>query len=562
MSEFLVGIDLGTSNSAVAYIDRSKGPDAPVLDFPIVQTIRPSDVRPQALLPSALYLQHPNELPAEAYALPWDPPPPQIVGEFARWQGSKIPSRLITSAKSWLCHAGVDRTAPILPWGAPSDIEKMSPVEASSRLLLHIRNAWNHAHPEAFLENLEVVITVPASFDEIARSLTVTAARRAGFEKFTLVEEPQAAFYNFTARHRHNLGAALEAVSLVLVVDVGGGTCDFTLVQLEDGERLRRIAVGDHILLGGDNMDAAVARKAEEQMTAGGRKLNPMQWSELVQASRIAKESLLSANAPDSYHLSVVAEGGRLIGGSMSAKISREDIERIVLDGFFPRCDPTDLPRRTTRVALQEFGLPYASDPAITRHLAAFLQTHIAAGRPDAILLNGGVFNSAGIASRLVEVMSGWWPAASRIRVLEHESLELAVARGAAWYGMVRHGMGRRIGGGAAHSFYCGLEVRGHEEPKALCLIPRGYEEGQTVELGSRTFDLMLGRPVQFPLFTSTSDRAVSSGDIVTVTCDLHPLPPIHTVLKSAEAKTGHVPVHLRALLDRKRLVHGKGGGS
>jgi molecular chaperone DnaK (HSP70) len=550
MSEFLIGIDLGTSNSAVAYIDRSN--DALVLDFPIVQTIRPSDVRAQALLPSALYLQHPDQLPAEAYALPWDPAPPQIVGEFARWQGSKVPSRLITSAKSWLSHAGVDRTAPILPWGAPTDVEKMSPVEASSRLLLHIRNAWNDAHPEALLENLEVIITVPASFDESARSLTVTAARRAGFEKFTLVEEPQAAFYEFTARHRHNLGAALEAVSLVLVVDVGGGTCDFTLVKVEDGERLRRIAVGDHLMLGGDNMDAAVARKAEEQMTAVGRKLTPTQWSELVQASRIAKESLLSANAPDSYHLSVAAEGGRLIGGSMSAKISREDVERIVLDGFFPRCDPTDLPRRTTRVALQEFGLPYASDPAITRQLAAFLQTHIAAGCPDAILLNGGVFNSAAIASRLVEVISGWWPSASRIRVLEHESLELAVARGAAWYGMVRHGMGRRIGGGAAHSFYVGLEIKRHEgddEPKALCLIPRGHEEGQTVELGNRTFNLMLGRPVQFPLFTSTSDRVVSSGDIVTVTGDLHPLPPIHTVLKSAEGKTGHVPVHLRAIL-------------
>src|SRR5688572_20498465 len=207
MSDYLVGIDLGTSNSAVAYIDCSMGPDAPIVDFPIMQTFRPADVRPQAVLPSALYLQHPDELPSEAYALPWDPSPPQIVGEFARWQGSKVPSRLITSAKSWLSHAAVDRTAPILPWGAPVDVEKMSPVEASSRLLLHIRNAWNHAHPENLLENLEVVITVPASFDEIARSLTVTAARRAGLEKFTLVEEPQAALYDVTARHRHDLAA-------------------------------------------------------------------------------------------------------------------------------------------------------------------------------------------------------------------------------------------------------------------------------------------------------------------------------------------------------------------
>ena len=233
----------------------------------------------------------------------------------------------------------------------------------------------------------------------------------------------------------------------------------------------------------------------------------------------------------------------------MSAKLLREDVERIVLEGFFPRCGPDELPRRATRVALQEFGLPYAQDPAITRQLAGFLHAHAGAGRPDAILLNGGVFNSAAIASRLVEVISRWWPEGSQIRVLEHDSLELAVARGAAWYGIVRRGMGQRIGGGAAHSFYVGLEGKRDEEAKALCLIPRGYEEGQTVELGGRTFNLTLGRPVQFPLFTSTSDRLVSSGEIVRVGDDLHPLPPIHTLLKNAEGKTGQVPVHLRAIL-------------
>jgi hypothetical protein len=460
-----------------------------------------------------------------------------------------VPARLITSAKSWLSHAGVDRTAAILPWSAPPDIEKMSPVEATSRLLHHIRDAWNYAHADALLETLEVVITVPASFDEVARSLTVKAARGAGFEKFTLVEEPQAAFYDFTARHRQDLAQVLKGVSLVLVVDVGGGTSDFTLVQVGDGQSLRRIAVGDHLMLGGDNMDAAIAREAEAQMTAGGRKLTATQWSELLQASRGAKESLLSEKAPETYHLSVLAEGGRLIGGSMSAKLSREDIQRIILDGFFPRCGPGDLPHRGTRVALQEFGLPYAQDPAITRQLAGFLHTHAAVGRPDAVLLNGGVFNSPAIASRLVEVISAWWPAASGMRVLEHESLELAVARGAAWYGMVRRGMGRRIGGGAAHSFYVGLETKREEQPKALCLIPRGHEEGETVELGTRTFTLTLGKPVQFPLYTSTSDHGALSGDIVDITQEHYPLPPIHTVLKNAEGKTGHVPVHLRASL-------------
>ena len=351
MSDTLIGIDLGTSNCAVAYIDLAHGPDALVLDFEITQAVRPSDIRPFPLLPSAIYLPHPSELSPDMYALPWDASPSHIVGEFARWQGARVPSRLIISSKSWLSHSGVDRTASILPWSAPSDVEKISPIEASSRLLLHIRNAWNHAHPDAPLETLEVVITVPASFDEVARSLTVTAARHAGFEKFTLVEEPQAAFYDFTARHRRDLAAVLEGVTLVLVVDVGGGTSDFTLVEVGADQSLRRIAVGDHLMLGGDNMDAAIARKAEEQMTTGGRKLTSTQWSELLQASRDAKESLLSSNAPENYHLSVVAEGGRLIGGSMSAKLSRENVEGIAPRRFFPamRAERFAAPRQSPR---------------------------------------------------------------------------------------------------------------------------------------------------------------------------------------------------------------------
>src|SRR6185436_11040654 len=234
-SDTLIGIDIGTSNCAVAYIDLAHGPDAAVRDFEITQAVRPSEIRPFPLLPSAIYLPHPSELSPDMYALPWNAFPSHIVGEFARWQGARVPTRLIMSSKSWLSHSGVDRTAPILPWSAPPDVEKISPIEASSRLLLHIRNSWNNAHPDAPLETLEVVITVPASFDEVARSLTVTAARQAGFEKFTLVEEPQAAFYDFTARHRHNLEAALAGVRLVLVIDAGGGTLDFSLVQVDEG---------------------------------------------------------------------------------------------------------------------------------------------------------------------------------------------------------------------------------------------------------------------------------------------------------------------------------------
>jgi hypothetical protein len=390
------------------------------------------------------------------------------------------------------------------------------------------------------------MITVPASFDEIARALTVNAARQAGLDKFTLVEEPQAAFYDFIANHRSDIGKELEGVKLVLIVDVGGGTSDFTLVEVGPEQALRRIAVGDHLMLGGDNMDAAIARHTEERLKAGG-KLGAAQWTQLVQASRTAKESLLSERAPQTYHLSVVTEGSRLVGGSLSTHLTPQEIEQIVLEGFFPRCSAGEIPRRTARVGLQELGLPYAQDPAITRHVAAFLRSHSQAGAPDAILLNGGVFNSTRITARLVETISSWYSSGMPIRVLKHDSLELAVARGAAYYALVRRGMGRRIGGGTAHAFYVGLESK--REPKALCVIPRGHEEGQVVEMTGRKFNLTLGRPVQFPLFTSTSDRVASSGEIVGVSDDLHPLPPIHAVLKSNENKTGPVPVHLRAVL-------------
>jgi molecular chaperone DnaK (HSP70) len=533
MHEFLVGIDLGTSNCAVAFAEPRLGAAAPIIDFPVPQLQRPGEFATRPLLPSCIYLPSEHELPSEP-----------VVGEYARWQGAKVPSRLVVSAKSWLSHSGVDRMAAILPWGAPSDVQKMSPVEASSRLLRHIMETWNTAHPDAALPQQEVVVTVPASFDEIARALTVNAARQAGLEKFTLVEEPQAAFYDFMARRRTELDRVLEGIQLVLVVDVGGGTTDFTLVEVNPA--LRRIAVGDHLVLGGDNMDAAVARVAEQRIfdaAASGRKLTSTQWSQLVQAARVAKEVFLGENAPERYHVSIAAEGSRLIGSALSTELSRTEVEAIVLDGFFPGTTRADVPRRGARVALQELGLPYAPDPAITRQLSGFLHAHTNA-RPDAILLNGGVFNSRRIASRLVEVVSSWWPDAPPIRVLEHDSLELAVARGAAYYGLVRHGMGRRIGGGTAHAFYVGLEKN-----RAVCIIPRGREEGETVDLGDRTFNLRLGRPVQFPLFTSTTEQIVTSGEIVPVTGELHALPPIHTVLKSADEKTGQIPVHLRATL-------------
>ena len=568
----ILGIDLGTTNCAVAFVDPALGADSPVVDFPLPQLQRPGEVASRPLLPSYLYVPGEHELPPGSTRLPWDESPRVIAGEFARWQGARVPGRLVASAKSWLCHAGVDRTAPILPWGGPADVLKVSPVEASALLLGHLAAAWTFAHPAAPVAEQEVVITVPASFDEVARALTVSAARRAGLVNFILVEEPQAAFYDFTARQRHDLSGALGNVRLVLVVDLGGGTTDFTLIQVgaSPGEgALRRIAVGDHLMLGGDNMDAALARLVEERLLGASRKLSLTQWTQLVQATRAAKESLLSAGGPARHGITVVAEGSRLFGRTFSSEIGREEAEQLILDGFFPVCAPEDTPRRTARVALQELGLPYAQDPAVTRHLAAFLHRHAEAGfvalgtkpsrvsglppslpRPDAILLNGGVFNSPKISERLLDVVSSWWPDAPRLPLLPHDSLELAVARGAAYYGLVRRGLGRRIGGGAAHAFYVGLAAEPAENARrAVCLIPRGHDEGQPVDLTGRPFTLALGQPVQFPLFSTTSDRVDRPGGVVEVSEDFRALAPIHTLLKGASGQAATVPVHLRATL-------------
>jgi molecular chaperone DnaK (HSP70) len=611
-SLYIVGIDLGTTNCAVAFANTTQGADSPVVDFAIPQLQRPGEVAALPLLPSCLYVSGEHELPPDSTRLPWGESPKLIAGAFARWQGARVPGRLVASAKSWLCHAGVDRSAPILPWGAPAEVAKVSPVDASAMLLAHIAAAWNAAHPDAPLAAQEVVVTVPASFDEVARALTVNAARQAGLEKLTLVEEPQAAFYDFTSHHRNNLAEMLRDVRLVLVVDVGGGTTDFTLIQVgvaDDGPALRRIAVGDHLMLGGDNMDAALARHAEERLLAGGRKLSATQWTQLVQATRDAKESLLGEHAPERHGIAVAAEGSRLLSGTLSTEIQRDEAERLILDGFFPACSPNDVPRRSARTALQELGLPYAQDAAITRHLAAFLRQHAAAcftafgaepieraspqgefkaprhrssrreealtsrapgpqeklepphvgcyglenmlPRPDAILFNGGVFNSAKISRRLIEVVSSWWPGAPQIQLLRHHSLDLAVARGAAYYGLARRGLGRRIGGGSAHALYVGLAgEKDSSTSRAICLIPRGHEEGQPVELTSRPFELTIARPVQFPLFSTTSDRIDHPGDIVEVGDEFRALPPIHTLFKTASGKpTASVPVHLRATL-------------
>ncbi|HEY3452116.1 MAG TPA: Hsp70 family protein [Myxococcales bacterium] len=562
---YVVGIDLGTTNSALAYVDlRGEGDlAAQVKDLPVPQLVAPGETAERRLLPSNGYLPGEHELPQGATSLPWGARP-IIVGEFAKNQGAKVPGRMVSSAKSWLCHSGVDRTANILPWGAPEGVAKISPVHASALYLTHLAEAWNHRFPDAPLSEQEVVLTVPASFDEVARELTVRAAKEAGLGKVRLVEEPQAAFYDWTAKHRGKLEASLAGAKLVLVCDVGGGTTDFTLIHASVKEggapSLQRIAVGDHILLGGDNMDVTLARRVEARL---GARLDAAQWSMLVQACRLAKETLLTPGGPDKTRVSVVGRGSRLIGGALTAELSRGEVLTVVLDGFFPRTLPSDLPQKAARAGLTELGLPYASEPAVTRHAAAFLRAHsseieTALGqkleglpRPDAVLLNGGVFAPREVQERLLEVFSGWFHGQPPIAQLSNEALDLAVARGAAYYGLVRRGLGLRIGGGTARAYFVGLDGT---EKQALCLIPRHLEEESEVEV-PRTFSLTLDRPVRFELFATTLAAAEKPGDLAKLDDELFSaLPPIQTVLKSLEGATKagaklEVPVRLRASL-------------
>ncbi len=481
MPKYLIGIDLGTTNSALAYVDLQRNkPGTRVAGRPAIQTfevpqlVAPAEVGPRVLLPSFLYLPGPHELPPGSTALPWDPQRSYAVGEFARNHGARVPGRLVTSAKSWLCHAGVDRSASLLPWSAPPDVQRISPVEASARYLRHLVEAWNQAvaqgRDEHRLEKQAVVLTVPASFDDVARNLTVEAARKAGLENLTLLEEPQAAFYCWLATALVAEAGSLPPGALCVVVDVGGGTSDFSLIQAieQQGElTFVRQAVGDHLLLGGDNMDLALAKFVETKLPGAGR-LDAAGYGMLTQACRLAKETLLAPKPPASHTVTVVGRGRSVVGGTLHTPLTPADVQHLMFDGFFPQVPRDAEPQRGSRTGLHEMGLPYVNDPAITRHLAAFLKKHTPAGSaPHGILFNGGVFQPAALRQRLVDVMTGWYNSAAapwRPLVLTTPSLDLAVAWGAAYYGWLRHTGGRRIGGGIARSYYIGVA----SEPEAL----------------------------------------------------------------------------------------------
>jgi hypothetical protein len=584
-AKHVVGIDLGTTHSAIAYarIDEAgrseaSGESTHTDVLPIPQLVAPGQIEARTLLPSFVYFAHESDGPM---ALPWDTARRFAVGEHARSRGADAPLRVITSAKSWLSHGGVDRRAGILPASAPEDIEKISPVEASFRYLEHLSEAWNatvaQGDPSLALAEQEVVLTVPASFDAAARDLTVEAAYAAGIENLTLLEEPQAALYAWIDAQGAAWRKQIEVGDVVLVVDVGGGTTDFSAIAAleRDGSlELTRVAVGDHILLGGDNMDLALAHVVKQKLAAEGKELDRFQMAQLTHASRAAKERLLSDTSLESAPIVVASRGSKLLGGSIRTDLTRDEVVRTLVEGFFPVVPSGARPTTRARVGLTQLGLPYAQDAAVTRHLAAFLGRQAEATsrldgftpksrsgkllHPTAILFNGGVMKSEVLRRRIVETLDAWLgeDGGHPVRVLDGADLDLAVARGAASFALARKGRGIRIRGGTARAYYVGIEgavpaVPGLEPPiTAMCLAPFGMEEGTAATLPPHELGVVVGEPVRFRFFGSSTRRDDIAGAELESwrEGELEELAPIEITLPADGRREGDVvPVKLRS---------------
>jgi molecular chaperone DnaK (HSP70) len=530
----VIGIDLGTTNCALAHTHGEA-----VEQFGIPQLVHPGEVREESLLPSFVFL---------------DPAGP-IVGILAQKKGLENAGRLVVSAKSWFSHAGVDREAAILPPNAPEGVDRISPVEASQRYLSHLREAWNDTHSAKLFDGHQVLVTVPASFDEVARELTLKAAQQAGFSNVILLEEPQAAFYAWIERNA-NWRELVSVGDLVLVIDIGGGTTDFTLIAVKEqaGEiALERIAVGDHILLGGDNIDAALAHHVAQTLP---RKLDAIQFHGLWQQCRAAKEQLLAEgdNAGD-QSITILGRGTGLVGGTIKSNLKREDLQRILLDGFLPPV-AMDAEPEGRHASLSEFGLPYAADAAITRHLAHFLHRH--AAQPTHVLFNGGVLRAKLVRERILEVLNRWLP--RPITPLVSDDLMHAVSRGAAYYGLVRQGKGIRVRGGVPRSYYIGIEtampaVPGMKPPlKALTVVPFGMEEGGGHQIGDRQFALRIGERAQFRLFQSTERKQDAPGEMLEeIAPEMEELTPVEVSLPGNAGET--VPVTLESLVTETGML-------
>jgi molecular chaperone DnaK (HSP70) len=575
--KYVIGIDLGTTNSALAYVEIR--PDADPFDTPevrlmdIPQLVNPGEVRDEPLLPSSLYVPGATDFPAGSLALPWDAEPPFVTGRLAQKRGVENAGRLVASAKSWLSHAGVDRTAPILPWNAPEGVPKLSPVDASSRYLDHLRRAWDTKMADAPFTEQQVLVTVPASFDAVARELTLQAAERAGFRDVTLLEEPQAAFYAWIERHK-DWRERVKLGDLILVLDIGGGTTDLTLIAVteQQGElALERMAVGEHILLGGDNMDLALARLIAGELAQKGMRIDTLQLHALWHNCRVAKEKLLTPGARTKEQpVTILGKGTGLVGGTIKATLRREDVDRVLGEGFFPLVSSSEMPQRQRRMGLQEIGLPYAADAAVTKHMAQFLRQQASSAEhervrrgpsglaaPTHVLFNGGVLHARLIRDRLIEVLDTWLAAEGfgPVQPLAGEDLMHAVSRGAAYYGLARHGQGVRIRGGVPRTYYVGIEsampaVPGMASPlKALTVAPFGMEEGTSVRISGREFGLFVGEPAEFRFFSSSLRKNDSPGAMIDdFGEELQELSPMEVNLTSTDG-TGTVPVSFETVV-------------
>jgi molecular chaperone DnaK (HSP70) len=570
LPRFVVGIDLGTTNSALCFVDTLSSQTS-ILTFAIPQLTAAGQIERLETLPSFCLFGTEQERQSGLLRLPWQHQNPgETVGVYARDQGRVSAGRMIESAKSWLCHSGVDRRAALLPWNGSPDISRLSPVQASARYLQHLREAWNSVYPGDPLEQQDVVLTIPASFDEVARELTVQAAREAGLPRVVLLEEPQAAFYAWVHNHRDDWEQHVAAGQRILVCDIGGGTSDFSLIQVrrsEDGRvQFHRAAVGEHLLLGGDNLDLALAHLVEQNL--GSRNLDARQWGQLTAACRHAKETLLSENAPESVTVNIAGGGSRLIGSSLQAALDRDQVAQVLVEGFLPDVVWGDEALRS-RSGFQEFGLPYAADAAISRHLAGFLKAFAkAAGeansedaaapnpllaRPDLVLFNGGFFESPVLRARVLEVLQNlfrplaadWSPT-----VLRNQRLDLAVAQGAAYFGMVRRGEGVRISAGLARTYYVAIE-QADGVRTALCLAAAGTEVSDQLQTIDREFKVRTWEPVEFPILVSGTRLSDRAGQLVEIIPEqISSLPPIRTVLTGRRrSETGEVSAKLAVRL-------------
>ncbi len=566
---FVIGIDLGTTNSAVSFVDlldeTQKKPAIKIFDVPQLTGL--GEFSRRSVLPSFLYIPGEYDIAQEAITIPWQNEVSHFAGTLARDHGAKVPARLVSSAKSWLCHGNVDRRAKILPWGSGDDVQKVSPVEATSAYLNHIKNAWNDSkgkEDDLYLENQLIIITVPASFDEVARDLTVEAANMAGLHQVTLLEEPLAAFYSWLIYHENTWQEAVQPNELILVCDVGGGTTDFTLISLnavDDGSpRFERIAVGDHLILGGDNIDLALASHIE--ISAGKKQLslNQDKWKTLCHQCRQAKENILNHKS-DTENVTIMGAGSQLIAGTISAKLERTALEKIVLDGFFPFVGKDTGKEHTLRKGITEFGLPFEPEPAITKHLGWFLERHKAdvetllgkKPKPDLVLFNGGSLKSTVIQERIRGAVRHWFREedAAIPRVLENPNPDLAVALGAAYYGLVKTGKGVRVGSGSPRGYYLGVSSDDdgvNHKKQAVCLVERGLDEGSHISLKEKEFKVLANQPVNFDIFSSSFRSGDKQGDLIDVDDTLTCLPPIQTVVQFGKkgVKTA-IPVNIEA---------------